>query len=60
MFLLEPLSSHGTFAVSDLRASTIWSYLQEPLPMEIRSGTIAVKGEYNFDVAGAAPRDVRS
>jgi len=55
VFLLEPLSSHGTFAISDLHVSTIWSYLQEPLPMEIRSGTIAVKGEYNFDIAGDAP-----
>lgn len=55
VFLLEPLSSHGTFAVTDLHASTIWSYLQEPLPMDIRSGVIAVKGEYNFDVAGDAP-----
>jgi Domain of Unknown Function (DUF748) len=55
VFLLEPLSSHGTFAISDLHASTIWSYLQEPLPMDIRSGVIAVKGEYNFDIAGDAP-----
>jgi hypothetical protein len=53
--LLEPLSSHGTFEVADLQASTIWSYLQQPLPMEIPSGVIAVKGEYNFDTAGAAP-----
>ena len=54
-FLLEPLSSHGTFAVTDLHASTIWSYLQQPLPLEIPAGTIAVKGEYNFDIAGDAP-----
>ena len=54
-FLLEPLSSHGTFAVTDLQASTIWSYLQQPLPLEIPSGVIGVKGEYNFDVAGDAP-----
>jgi Domain of Unknown Function (DUF748) len=54
-FLLEPLSSHGTFAVTDLHASTIWSYLQQPLPLEIPSGVIAVKGEYNFDIAGDAP-----
>lgn len=53
--LLEPLSSHGTFEVADLQASTIWSYLQQPLPMEIPSGVIGVKGEYNFDTAGAAP-----
>lgn len=52
---LEPVSSHGTFTVTDLQASTIWSYLQQPLPLEIPSGVIAVKGEYNFDVAGDAP-----
>ena len=55
VFLLEPLSSHGTFAVADLQAGTIWSYLQQPMPLEIPSGTIAVKGEYNFDTVGDAP-----
>ena len=54
-FLLTPLSAHGTFAVTDLHAATIWSYLQQPLPMEIPSGTIAVKGEYHFDDSGEAP-----
>jgi len=53
--LLEPLSSHGTFEVADLRAGTIWSYLQQPLPLDIPSGVIAVKGEYNFDSVGDAP-----
>jgi len=53
--LLEPLASHGTFAVTDLQANTIWTYLQQPLPLEIPSGVIGVKGEYNFDVAGDAP-----
>jgi hypothetical protein len=53
--LLEPLSSHGTFEVGDLQASTIWSYLQQPMPMEIPSGIIAVKGEYHFDLVGDAP-----
>ena len=54
-FLLTPLSAHGTFAVTDLHAATIWSYLQQPLPMEIPSGVIGVKGEYNFDDSGEAP-----
>jgi hypothetical protein len=54
-FLLEPVSSHGTFAITDLHASTVWSYLQEPLSLEIPSGIVAVKGEYTFNVAGAAP-----
>ena len=54
-FLLAPLSAHGSFAVKDLRAATIWSYLQQPLPLEIPSGTIAVEGDYNFDDSGRAP-----
>ena len=54
-FLLMPLSAHGTFAVTDLHAATIWSYLQQPLPLEIPSGTVAIKGEYNFDDSGEAP-----
>ena len=54
-FLLEPVSSHGTFAVTDLHADTIWNYLQKPLPLEIPSGVIAVKGEYDFNVAGNTP-----
>ena len=53
--LLEPLSAHGVFEVADLQASTVWSYLQQPLPVEIPSGVIAVKGEYNFDTQGEAP-----
>jgi hypothetical protein len=53
--LLEPLSSHGTFEIADLQAGTIWSYLQQPLPLEIPSGVIAVNGEYNFDTVGDAP-----
>jgi Domain of Unknown Function (DUF748) len=54
-FVLEPVSSHGTFTVTDLQANTIWSYLQQPLPLEIPSGVIAVRGEYSFDVAGDTP-----
>lgn len=54
-FLLEPVSSHGTFAVTDLHADTIWNYLQKPLPLEIPSGVISVKGEYDFNVAGDTP-----
>lgn len=53
--LLEPLSSHGTFAITDLQANTIWTYLQQPLALEIPSGIVAVKGEYTFEEAGGAP-----
>ena len=54
-FLLSPLSAHGSFAVKDLHAATIWSYLQQPLPLEIPSGTIALEGAYTFDNSGQAP-----
>jgi uncharacterized protein involved in outer membrane biogenesis len=53
--LLQPLSSHGTFAVTDLQANTIWTYLQQPFALEIPSGIVAVKGDYTFDEAGGAP-----
>lgn len=54
-FLLDPISSHGTFAVTDLQVATIWRYLQQPLPLEIPSGVIGIKGEYDFVSAGDAP-----
>jgi hypothetical protein len=56
--LLEPVSSHGTFTITDLHASTVWSYLQEPLPLEIPTGVVAVKGEYTFNAAGVIRVDV--
>jgi hypothetical protein len=46
--LLEPVSSRGKFTITDLKASTVWSYLQQPLPLEIPSGVVAIKGEYTF------------
>jgi hypothetical protein len=54
-FLLAPFSAHGSFAIKDLHAATIWSYLQQPLPLEIPSGTVALDGDYNFDDSGQAP-----
>ncbi|HVW67461.1 MAG TPA: DUF748 domain-containing protein, partial [Steroidobacteraceae bacterium] len=53
--LLDPVSSHGTFAVTELQVGTIWRYLQQPLPMEIPSGVIGVKGEYDVAVGGGSP-----
>ncbi|MDB6090325.1 MAG: hypothetical protein JWN85_3109 [Gammaproteobacteria bacterium] len=51
--LLEPLSSHGTFAITNLQAATIWRYLQQPLPLETPEGVIGLKGGYDLDLAGA-------
>ncbi|MGO9803495.1 MAG: DUF748 domain-containing protein [Steroidobacteraceae bacterium] len=45
---LAPLSSHGNFEITDLKARTLWSYLRATLPFEIDSGVIAVSGDYDL------------
>ncbi len=49
---LEPLSSHGVFEISDLKARTVWTYLRASLPFEIDSGMIETKGDYDLGSAG--------
>ncbi|HEY4448508.1 MAG TPA: DUF748 domain-containing protein, partial [Steroidobacteraceae bacterium] len=49
---LAPLASRGAFEVTDLEARRVWSYLRTSLPFEIASGTIGLKGDYDF--GGAA------
>ena len=49
---LSPLASRGVFEVTDLKARTLWNYLRESLPFEIASGTIGLKGDYDY--GGAA------
>src|SRR5215472_6988758 len=43
---LSPVSSHGTFEIADLHASTLWSYIRDSVPFEIDSGIIGIKGDY--------------
>ena len=45
---LAPLSSHGNFEITDLKARTLWSYLRATLPFEIDSGVVAVSGDYDL------------
>ena len=54
---LAPLASRGTFEVTDLRARRVWNYLRASLPFEIASGTIGLKGDYDFGGA-AGPRSL--
>ena len=51
---LEPVSSHGVFAVSDLHARTLWNYVRASVPFEIDAGVIGIKGDYDL-TAGAGP-----
>ncbi len=55
---LAPLSSHGRFAIADLKARTLWSYLSASLPFEIDSGVIALDGDYDVSAA-AGPIEVK-
>jgi len=55
---LEPLLSHGTFEISDLKARTLWNYARASLPFEIDSGVIGIEGEYDVGSAGG-PLGVR-
>jgi uncharacterized protein involved in outer membrane biogenesis len=52
---LTPLSSQGRFAIADLKARTLWSYLSASLPFEIDSGVIALNGDYDVSAAAAGP-----
>lgn len=55
---LTPLSSQGKFAITDLKARTLWSYLSASLPFEIDSGIIALNGDYKVSAAAAVPAAV--
>src|SRR5215469_9704295 len=49
---LAPLSSQGTFEITDLKARTLWSYMRQSLPFEIDSGVIGLKGDYGLASRG--------
>ena len=49
---LSPLSSQGQFEVIDLRARTIWDYIRDLVPLELDSGLIGIKGDYDLSTSG--------
>jgi hypothetical protein len=52
-FDLNPVSSHGRFEITDLRAHTLWDYLRESLHFDVSSGVAALVGDYDFTTVGA-------
>jgi hypothetical protein len=52
---LAPLASHGEFAITDLKARTVWSYLRESVPFEIDSGVLHINGDYDLAGSGGGP-----
>ncbi len=49
---LEPIRSEGKLALSGVKLSTLFQYIQDQFNFEIPSGTIQARGEYRFDAAG--------
>jgi Domain of Unknown Function (DUF748) len=49
---LTPLSSQGHFEVIDLRARTIWDYIRDLVPLELDSGLIGIRGDYDLSTGG--------
>jgi hypothetical protein len=47
-FSVEPLGSTGRFSLSNIKATTIASYLQDALPFDLQSGILDLRGEYAF------------
>ncbi len=51
---LQPVRSQGRLAISGLRATTPWRYLQDELPVVVSDGLIAIRGDYELLVDEAA------
>jgi uncharacterized protein DUF748 len=47
-FETTPFTSSGGFAITNLRATTLWSYLRDALPFELTNGLINLEGGYEF------------
>ncbi len=47
-FQTTPFTSSGSFSISNLRATTLWSYLSDALPFELTHGLINLDGGYEF------------
>jgi hypothetical protein len=50
--IVRPLASNGEFSVSGLKATTIASYLEDALPCALNSGSLDLKGTYQFVAQG--------
>ena len=44
----RPFTSHGQFEITNLHATTLWSYLRDALPFELTTGMINLSGGYEF------------
>jgi hypothetical protein len=48
---VAPFGSRGRFAITALRARTLWNYARDALHFEVSSGVIGLSGEYELTTA---------
>jgi hypothetical protein len=58
-FTVQPLGSVGEFAIKNLRAQTIDTYVQEQLPFKLASGAATLNGAYRLAIDPVLTLDVQ-
>jgi hypothetical protein len=58
-FTVQPFGSVGEFAIKNLRAQTIDSYVQEQLPFKLASGAATLNGTYRFAIDPVLTLDIQ-
>ena len=51
-FAINPVRSSGRFSLRNIRARTLWEYVQERVAFEIADGQIALGARYDADTGG--------
>jgi hypothetical protein len=46
-----PVSSSGTFSLSNVQAQTLWDYVRDFVAFEVPAGTLNLSGRYEFSLA---------
>ena len=50
--LLDPLESHGKFALSNVKLATFWPNVRDQFRFDLTGGAVTVEGNYRFDTSG--------
>ncbi len=58
VFTLEPLESHGTLALANIRLPGFWKKIEDQFKFDVRSGDLNVDLRYSFDTL-ASPVNLR-
>jgi hypothetical protein len=47
----NPVSSEGTFTLTNVQAQTVWDYIRDSVGFEVPAGTLELAGSYRFSLA---------